>query len=513
MAFRRLLERIARRQTLRLWAIALVLLVLGATLPLLRPLRHPDASAVSDDERVRLATIEAIATRGSLAPDPADVEGCANLIAAAQEDGSTLLLGAQEPMLAVLGAGVYQLLRLAGIRPGVDEVLGAYLLTATLSALPAALTTLLLYRLARLLELGRGRRTLLALLCVTGGGLLPYATVLSPQPMAALLITAAVSCVVHAALTVPVRRRDPRRDETSAGAALSLSLTSAGFLAGTAAAVMPMTAAMSFVLPLALLAMPWRRHQRLLGIVLYVLGMLGPLAAHKLLLTPYGDVWTVPVPTATALPPAAPTSPDDVPGAAAVPATAPDDLVGGPATADAAGERPTPAVWLLERLTRVLLGPFGVVSHAPVTLLGIAGVGLLMMRYWPGATRALAVATLAGAALPLLWWAWGPPRGGERMWGPQPLVALLPLVVLWTGVWLRPGRLPRLSATSRTLFWTVVLVSVAVGLLGMTRPYPRGGYETYGPWAVVSTWVRERLPPLPGRLAPSTQPAPPASPP
>lgn len=477
------IERFRRRQQVRYWALGLPLLILAITLPMLRPLRLPDASAVSDNERVRLATIEAIALRGSLMPDPKAVEGAANLIEVTGPDGERVILAAQEPMLAVMGAGVYQVLRLFDIRPSPDEVLGAYLLTAVLSALPCAVAAVLLYRIGRLMELGRARRMGVALLAVIGGGLIPYATVLSVQPMAAMLVAASMACVVHVATTSRVVRRGSDREGAGVGVGFGFWLAWGGFLGGLGGAVMPMVAPMVGAVGLGLLGMPWKRRVRLLGVVVFSLGVLPPAAGHKLLLTPYGDVWTVPMPSAA--PPvemeAEPTEPADE----AAPAVEP-----GPSA--------------LQRLAKVLVGPFGVLSHAPVVLLGVAGVGRLLLKYWPGATRWLAVMTVMGAAVPLLWWAWGPVRGGERMWGPQPVVAVLPVLVLWAGVLLRPGGLSGLGAGLRTLAWGVAVFSLTTGLLGMSRPFLRGGYTTYPPWVLVQQWVEARKTVPPATPGPAT---------
>src|SRR5271165_6183431 len=54
------------RPVVRPWAMAVPILVILVALPLLRPLRHPDANEVSDDEAARLATIAAVVEHHSL---------------------------------------------------------------------------------------------------------------------------------------------------------------------------------------------------------------------------------------------------------------------------------------------------------------------------------------------------------------------------------------------------------------------------------------------------------------
>src|SRR2546421_3909213 len=56
-----------RPPMVRPWGLAAPILVLVVCLPLLRPLRHP--TTISDNERSRLATIEAIVEKRTLAVD------------------------------------------------------------------------------------------------------------------------------------------------------------------------------------------------------------------------------------------------------------------------------------------------------------------------------------------------------------------------------------------------------------------------------------------------------------
>src|SRR5688500_18133777 len=51
----------------RPWALSVPVVVLLIALPLLRPLRHPEPDTMSDDERARLATVQALVEHGTLA--------------------------------------------------------------------------------------------------------------------------------------------------------------------------------------------------------------------------------------------------------------------------------------------------------------------------------------------------------------------------------------------------------------------------------------------------------------
>jgi hypothetical protein len=57
------------RRHVRPWALSVPVVVLLIALPLLRPLRHPDPQAMSDDERARLATVQSLVENKTLAID------------------------------------------------------------------------------------------------------------------------------------------------------------------------------------------------------------------------------------------------------------------------------------------------------------------------------------------------------------------------------------------------------------------------------------------------------------
>src|SRR5512133_2942209 len=58
-----------QRPWVRPWALAVPTLVLLICLPLLRPLRHPGADEMSEGEKSRLATVQAMVERGTPAID------------------------------------------------------------------------------------------------------------------------------------------------------------------------------------------------------------------------------------------------------------------------------------------------------------------------------------------------------------------------------------------------------------------------------------------------------------
>src|SRR3954464_8317035 len=60
------------QKMVRPWALSAPVLVLLVALPLLRPLRYPSPFQMSDDEKARLATVQAIVEHGTLSIDATD---------------------------------------------------------------------------------------------------------------------------------------------------------------------------------------------------------------------------------------------------------------------------------------------------------------------------------------------------------------------------------------------------------------------------------------------------------
>jgi len=175
--------------------------VLLVALPLLRPLRHPDPMRVSDDEMLRLATIQSLAERGNLIIDqtaPADVRGVIWI------DGHRF--SSQTPGLAAMLAGPYWAMRRMGFNIHDNSTLVPYLLTLIGATLPVALAGGLVYRMGRLFELRRMWRMAMALAVVFGGGLISYATVLNAHAPAAAAVLAAAACLIHLGVSkAPIR--------------------------------------------------------------------------------------------------------------------------------------------------------------------------------------------------------------------------------------------------------------------------------------------------------------------
>jgi hypothetical protein len=128
-------------------------------------------------------------------------------------------------------------------------------------------------------------------------------------------------------------------------------------------------------------------------------------------------------------------------------------------------------------------------SHFPVLVVGVLGVFAVMHRHWPGTTKMLGGATLAGAAAILLAFVLATPAGTGSMFAARWFVVFLPLLLFWGGAWMRKHHHP--------LAWGLagfaLLFSAAVTLIGATNPFPREGYNRY----TVAQALRQLLDPDP----------------
>ncbi|HVT83325.1 MAG TPA: hypothetical protein VHM90_21980, partial [Phycisphaerae bacterium] len=180
-------------------ALAAPVLVLMVALPLLRPLRHPES--MSDDEFLRLRSVQALVEHGSLVLDKSMGKIPGTIVL---QHGTYSM---QPPMMAVLLSAPAWLMTKMGFSFEENAVLFAYILTVLGVTLPVAGAAGLIYRMGRLFELRRPWRTLLACCVVAGSGLLTYSVVLNPYAPAAALLLASGACLIH----VAAMNRDDRR--------------------------------------------------------------------------------------------------------------------------------------------------------------------------------------------------------------------------------------------------------------------------------------------------------------
>jgi hypothetical protein len=140
----------------------------------------------------------------------------------------------------------------------------------------------------------------------------------------------------------------------------------------------------------------------------------------------------------------------------------------------------------LARIAIVFFGAHGLFSHFPILLLGIFGVAAVMHRHWPSTTKTLATATIAGAVVIILTRTLITRTGPGEMFGPQAFVLFLPLIMFWSGAWLRRHHGP----TKWTMVAALLLFSMAVGVIGATDPCPRDGYNRYTVAQAIHNLVR-----------------------
>ena len=449
----------------RPWALASPILILLIALPLLRPLRHPDPAAISDDELARLATIQSLVEHRTLAIDDTAFVQTDRKIRVGEH-----LYSDQMPVMATLLAVGYWLMHQAGLNLRDNSILVPYLLTVLAVTLPVAGAAGMVYRMGRLFELRRPWRAALALSVVLASGLISYAVVLNPHAPAAVLILASAACLIHVAHT-----KSPAR----CGGWVAI----AGFCASLAAVIDLSAAVFAVLLFPVVFAFRWRTTLQLSAAVMYLIGMTPPILLHAALTVPLtgdvlpgflhpelaaGDTWQ-----------SSPIAPaDGLSQAPAAPAIAVNDLV----EEDDGGEfghrdsLPNVVMRNTGRVLAALLGPHGLFSHFPIILLGIGGVMAVMHRHWPSSTKTLAAATLAGGVVIVLACALARPADWpDAMFATRWYIVFLPLTLFWAGAWLRRSHHPIVWTSAAVL----LVFSTTVSLIGATNPYPKAGFDRY----------------------------------
>ena len=399
--------------TLALAAIALVLLV--AT-------KHAPGSWA---DASRLATIESIAERGTLAIDDSTYLWQGDKV---RFDGH--FYSHQPPMLAVLGALPYLVLH-ATLGLDIDDPWTYRLLTLVLVGLPVWLGLRELERLLRLQGLGGGARALLVALVFFGTHLLPYSLVLNQHGTAAGL-----ACLGLGAIE--------RKRHLLAGLLLAVATT------------VDLTAvfcALAFLLPVLATG-------RLGGVLRYGAGALPALALHFSLNHAVAGDFT----------------PFGMHEEAFRYAGSPFMLMSltGVAQAEQAGAQ---AAYLVG----ATVGPSGLFSHHPWLLVAIIG-GLIAAALRPNLVRGrLPVGVLSGTALAALgiaaYYLTQSRNFGGSSFGMRWFTVFCPFAALWAGAALvsRGGTLPR-SLLALLVLAPLCAWSVAAAGLGAVNPWTKFHY-------------------------------------
>jgi hypothetical protein len=480
----RLAARLAERPIVRPWALATPILVLLVTLPLLRPLRHPDPREVSDQEAARLATVQALVEQHTFAIDRTSFSLPAT--SAVRVNGQTF--SDQPRMLAWLLAGPYWVMHRLGLTFDTNPVLTPYLLTVLGIALPVALACGLIYRMGRLFELSRPMRACLAMVVAFGSGLVSYSTVINAHASAAALLIAATACLVH----VTIAKRPSHNASW---------LMLAGLCAAMAAAIDHAAIVFTVALMPVILAIRWSPGMRVAGVLLYLLGAAPAVALHGTLTVPLtGDLLAAQLHPELERPSVAAVEVFDerarLAASSAGPAAVESSTAALVASLVADEEPAQPLAWY-ERLGRTvvqvlkgLFGAHGVFTHFPVMVFAILGIAAVMHRHWLASTKTLAVVTVAGSLTIVVGCAARHVHWATAMFAAKWFIPFLPLLLFWSGAWLRRRHHP---AT-----WTVAAValvfSITVTVLGATQPFPRDGYEDYTPAGALARLVQPPAP-------------------
>ncbi len=463
-----------RRKHVRPWSLSAPIAVLLICLPLLSPLRHPLPSQMSDEELSRWATVQALVEKQTFAIEETDFRQTSEKVKVADVYYSN-----QPPTQGLLLAGPYWLLYKMGFKLHERPALVEYLLTVLGVTLPVAGAAGMLYRMGRLFELKRSWRAAMALAIVLGSGMISYATVLNPYAPAAALILGSVAILVQVCLV-----RSPLR---SGG-----FLIAAGFFAALAAAICPAAGIFTLMFVGVILCMRWRWSLRIGGVLMYGIGMIPPVMLHLALSVPITGDWRLGL-TSKDFYPARQQVVPKVPAARSIEPE--DDSLAGP---------PTMIQQILNftgRLTGAFLGSHGLLTHFPVLIFGAIGVASVMHRHWPATTKMLAIATSVGAIVIIVHYVGSNVDWRWAMFGNRWYVVFLPLVMFWSGAWLRRSHHPATWATAGVL----LAFSITTSMLGATYPMPHDGYDGYSVKGVamklISSTASEELPALAAKRA------------
>jgi hypothetical protein len=447
------------RPKVRPWALAGPVVVLLICLPLLRPLRHP--TELTRDEAARFQTVRALVEHHTLALPPDNVSiAPIHTIVVNQKAYSD-----QPPVFAVLLAGAYWIMLRCGNSFHENPVLVPYLLTLIGVTIPVAGAAGLVYRMGRLFELPRIWRASLGLAVVLGSGLVSYGVVLNAYAPAAVLLLAAMACAVHVGAS-----KKPAR----AGGWLAL----AGFCAATAVTLDPAAILPALLIGFASLAIRMKPILRAAGFILFMLGALPPIALHAALILPIsGSV--IPRSFMREL---------GRPNPGPVDQGFEDDLQ---------DSRAALVGKYVGRLYTALIGSHGLLSHFPVMLLGLAGVGAVMHRNWLASTKALAAASALALGGIVGLYCFSNAEWRDAMFAARWFIVFSPMVLYWIGAWARHAH----TKTDWCIAAALLGFSAIVGLIGATGPCPPGGFDRYTVAGAIKNLLRGDAAPRPPALA------------
>lgn len=459
------------RQVVRPWALAAPVILLLIALPLLRPLRSPGDPSLQ--ELSRLATVQALVEHDSLAIN--DTEFFAALrrgegsdedpahIASADAVPGTIHVGPRyysdrPPVLSYLLSAAYWVLYRLGWEFKHNRTLVTYILTMLASTIPAAFGAGLVYRMSRIFELRRPWRAALSLAVGLASGLISYATVLNPHVPAAALLLGTAACLLHV-------------NSSKAPARCGGWLALAGLCAALAAVIDLSALIFLALLPPFILALRWKWPLRIGGVLLFAIGATPPLLLHAALTLPVtGDLR---------------------PGFLHSELGEYRAFV--PVISDEIEEASRPAPWKaalfksVDRALGAIVGSKGLLSHFPIVIVGMIGVGLVLRRHWPAPIKLLAAATLLGSIAIVGIYVTSRADWKQAMFGPRWFIVFLPLMLFWAGAFLRKSHGPITWAAVSLL----LLFSMGVSIIGAAAPFVR---SEPGQYTVLAAYKKMRHP-------------------
>jgi hypothetical protein len=464
-----------RGPIIRPWALVAPILVLLVTLPLLRPLRHPSPLQISDNEASRLATVQSLIEHRSLSINDSSFVQTRDKIVVNEHYYSN-----QPPVFAVLLAGAYWAIHALGWSLDRNPTLVAYLLTVLGVTLPVSLCAGLIYRMGRIFELSRPWRAALAAGVIFGSGLISYGVVLNSHAPAAALVLASAACLIHITLA-------GRSTHTPNWLLLS------GLCAGFAAVIDPPALVFLMLFLFVIVAMRWPIHFRLGGMLLYALGAAPAVLLHTTLVLPIlGDLLPPKMHREFAVVDSHVAALNAVPVLSSVTDTPPDEE-----EVAASLQLANPSRWLkflhtCDYVTEGLFGDHGVFTHFPIMLFGILGVGAVLHRHWPSTTKTLAVSSVFGGLVIVIVCALCRIDWKDAMFASRWFIPFLPILLFWTGAWIRRRHHPVTWALAAIL----LAFSTTVSLIGATNPFPQKGFEGYTAAGALNTLIHADAPPV-----------------
>lgn len=441
-----------KRPLVRPWALSAPIFVLLICLPLMRPLRHPVADTISDDEQGRLATIQAIVEHHTLQIQQSSF-ATRDTIMVKGRDGQPHWYSDQAPVMAALLSGPYWVMHHAGLSFEREPVITEYLLTLFGVTLPIAFAAGLLYRMARIFELPRPARAGLALAVVVGSGWISYGTVLSSGAAAAALVVMGAAALVQSSFS---KKR---------WAAIAWVATG-GFCTALAATYDLTALAFLVFLLLVICGFRWPWTVRIGAIVAYSAAAIAPLLLYATLMRSItGDLR---------------------PGFLHTEAAFHGDVVEAAPRLSPALSRWTdeedepPTFWHSTwrdsiSFLQAFIGGHGLLTHFPVLILGMLGVGTVLRRHWPTSTKAMVCATILASLAIVIGYTLQHADWNDAMFANRWFLVILPLTLFWAGAWLRHKHHPS-TWVAAALLWGF---SALIALVGATDPQPRNGYDQY----------------------------------